>query len=441
MADSTSDSGSVQSLPIDQGSEKRLDNSNRFYALYSINANKFIDLSLQSENVPSSTLEQIDGSLSLNIIATNLAATTETDLRKSVAHKLSKNSPKPGDGVFISVGLQFPKNSATISTSSPVSASCYYCLIETTCNTLEFDLVTVEEKSTDILKSSKVVQFLVCFLSIQDSSFEQFSFEFDSYVQGLIPLLDKEPLVSHSFLQSYPDASNNTHNPALSLPVDPKELSQLSTRINNYFERWSYVVFGYLTRTIQYFGAGIQHLLCSALLNANLQISNATAEQEDDIKRFISCFSISNLVEQLQSSENVKIGNCLDTSDLWLLQPIVITITFTQGQAVAFDKTYSCTFCTQAAEKLLAIDPTNVSKVKDFLETIKLTFVHCLNKLKRFLKQAELDHYALYRAFLYLKKCGCGDLLLRYVKLDGGAETLSVLTNHLLILRTSVFNN
>ena len=32
------------------------------------------------------------------------------------------------------------------------------------------------------------------------------------------------------------------------------------------------------------------------------------------------------------------------------------------------------------------------------------------------------------RAFVFLKKCGSGNLLLRYVKLDASAETLMVLT-------------
>ncbi|XP_013068701.2 protein Njmu-R1-like isoform X3 [Biomphalaria glabrata] len=397
MADSTSDSSSVQSLQVDQSSEKKIDN-NRFYALYSFNAQKFSDLGPSTDNASTSTVEQADGSLSLNIIATNLTATTETDLRKSIAQRLSKNCPKSGDGVFLSVGLQNPKTSTSISISAAasVSASCYFCLIESTFDTLDFDLVSQEGKCSDI-RPHEVQQFLVCFLSFQDSSLEQFRSDFDSYTQGLIPLLDKE-------------------------------LSQLSTRIHNYLEQWPYVVLEYLTRTIQYFGSGIQHLLYSALLNANLQINDATEEQEDDIRRFINCVSISSLVEQLQSSESVKIETCPEFNDLWLLQPIVITITLRQGQSVTFDKTYSCNFCTQASEKLLSFDPTNVSKIKDFLETIKLTFVHCLNKLKRFLKQAELDYYALYRSFSYLKKCGCGDMLLRYVKLDGGPETLSVLS-------------
>ncbi|KAI8797237.1 protein Njmu-R1 isoform X1 [Biomphalaria glabrata] len=423
MADSTSDSSSVQSLQVDQSSEKKIDN-NRFYALYSFNAQKFSDLGPSTDNASTSTVEQADGSLSLNIIATNLTATTETDLRKSIAQRLSKNCPKSGDGVFLSVGLQNPKTSTSISISAAasVSASCYFCLIESTFDTLDFDLVSQEGKCSDI-RPNEVQQFLVCFLSFQDSSLEQFRSDFDSYTQGLIPLLDKEPIVSPSLPQSFPEASCNS-----SFPIDPKELSQLSTRIHNYLEQWPYVVLEYLTRTIQYFGSGIQHLLYSALLNANLQINDATEEQEDDIRRFINCVSISSLVEQLQSSESVKIETCPDTNDLWLLQPIVITITLRQGQSVTFDKTYSCNFCTQASEKLLSFDPTNVSKIKDFLETIKLTFVHCLNKLKRFLKQAELDYYALYRSFSYLKKCGCGDMLLRYVKLDGGPETLSVLS-------------
>ena len=37
-------------------------------------------------------------------------------------------------------------------------------------------------------------------------------------------------------------------------------------------------------------------------------------------------------------------------------------------------------------------------------------------------------HPTFCRAFVFLKKCGSGNLLLRYVKLDASAETLKVLT-------------
>ncbi|CAL1538872.1 unnamed protein product [Lymnaea stagnalis] len=419
MADSTSDSGSVHSLLTEQSSEKKSDNNNnRYYALYSFYPNN--RLSGEDRFIPSDVGDQLDGSLSLNIVATNLTATTETDLRRSLAHKLSKSVLKAGDPIFFSVGLHSTPNSST-------SAACSYCLIEAGSDSFDFDLVASDGKSGDC-KENEQQQFVVCFVSLQDSSLDLFRSEFESYINGLIPLLDKEPLMQLSSPPSKPDASNITSLPAPSILSDQKELSQLSTKIHSYLEQWPVLVVGYLARTLQYFGPGIQQLIHSALLNASLQISGATEVQEDDIKRFISCCSFSTLYERLQSNSESVIG-IIESSCPLITQVYLFCnfLTFIVLQQFIYFLD-SCNLCKTAAEKLLNFDPSNATKIRDFLDSIKLDFVHKLNELKRFLKQAELDHYALYRAFSYLKNCGCGDLLLRYVKLDGGLDALNLLS-------------
>ncbi|XP_059156538.1 protein Njmu-R1-like isoform X2 [Physella acuta] len=385
MADSTSDSGSVHSLQAEnQALEKKSDSSNRFYALYSYYPHRVVVAEEESKAIPNE--DQTDGSLSLNIAATNLNANAETDLRKSLFHKLLKYTS--GDALFFSVGLQLAPGTAA-------SASCFCSLVAAASDSLGFDHVAADD-STDVLSLKDRQQFVVCFISFQDGSLDIFKSEFDSYIQDLVPLLDKE-------------------------------LSQLSTRIHRYLEQWPELVLGYVTRTVQYFGNYLQHFLHAALSNASLHICGATPEEEEDVKRFFGCCSLSKLFEKLQP-DNVSVIDSNDNNDLWQLQPLVITITFQEGRVVSFDKSYSCQFCVNAAEKLMKMDLTNASRVRDFLEQVKLTFVQSLNKLKRFLNQAELDYYALYRSLSFLKKCGCGDLLLRYVKLDGGPEALNVLS-------------
>lgn len=41
-----------------------------------------------------------------------------------------------------------------------------------------------------------------------------------------------------------------------------------------------------------------------------------------------------------------------------------------------------------------------------------------INNLKRFIRQAEMNHYALFKCYLFLKNCGSGDILLKIVKVE-----------------------
>uniref|UniRef100_A0A0B6ZX75 Uncharacterized protein n=1 Tax=Arion vulgaris TaxID=1028688 RepID=A0A0B6ZX75_9EUPU len=414
MADSTSDSGSVQSLQTEQVVEKKTESTTRFYALYS-----FYPQRIQSSDgtLPTEAQDNEDGSLSLNIVATNLTASAETDLRKILAQKLFKNIMQTKEGNFFSIRF------SSMSSETLVPASCYYCQIETASDSLDFDQVLTDDKEGSSSNDSQ--QFVVCFISFLDSTLYLFRPELEQYSQSLIPLLDKELFVSPSSHASSSDTSNSVVLP--DQPVDQKELSQLSTAIHSYLQQWPYNVLEYLTRTLQYTGSSVSHLIYSALLNASLHISGATSLQEEDVKRFYKCCNLSPLLEQLQS-DIVSVTGSSDVSDLWQLQPVVVSVTFLPEQGVTFDKNYVCKFCESAADALTAMEATNVTKIRELLETVKMRFVRNLNTLKRFLKQAEIDHYALYRALSYLRKCGCGDLLLRYVKLDAGPDTLNVLT-------------
>lgn len=40
------------------------------------------------------------------------------------------------------------------------------------------------------------------------------------------------------------------------------------------------------------------------------------------------------------------------------------------------------------------------------------------NNLKRFIRQAEMNHYALFKCYMFLKNCGSGDILLKIVKVE-----------------------
>lgn len=399
MTDSASDTSSIRNVDVESGksedknkSQDMTDTTNekRYYALYSIHQQRNFSNNESEEN-------QEENKQSMSIIATNLIAAAEIDLRKSISAWLAKDSALPGKGRFATMGLSLESEYSS-------SAISYSAVVESPgSDQLQSDS---DPNGSSDEPSENRQQFVVSFISFQDSSLDLFRSEFDQYVKGLVPLLDKE-------------------------------LSQLGTGIQTYLESWPTSVLGYLARTLHFMGAEIEYLIYAALSNASLHISGTTTEMEEDIRRFFHCCSLSSLVEQLQPDNisHKSVTGSSDSADLWQLQAPVVSLTFKTEESgaensnrVVMNPSNSCTFCKNAADKLMSLDSSNVTKVRDFLESIKLAFVHNLNKLKRFLKQAEVDYYDLYRSLCYLKKCGCGELLMQYVKLDGEPETLSVLS-------------
>ncbi|XP_070188473.1 protein Njmu-R1-like [Littorina saxatilis] len=413
-----SDSGSIHSTVSDQSTDKKSSDQKRYYALYTFYPNR--PRSIGDASSLEGTEQSEDGNLSLSIAATNLSASAETDLRKSLAQRLSRTPSSSGHGNFLSIGI-----SSTDEVTS--SAACYYCVLKDSSSSAESDLTS--ETSPNRRK------FVVCFVSFFDSSLDLYPFrcyanafvtfrqDLDTYCDGLLLLLDDESLPQDCH------SSGKVHWQPSEMTTACRQLSQLNTGVKTYLEGWHETVLDYLTRCILRLGSeNVQYLIYSALVDATLQISGASAREEEDIKKFVSCCSLSPLLEQLQTSdqENAGIGS---PGESWQVQPGIIPLTISEDGAVFDTKSIeSCHFCKLASDHLATIDPKNVTKVRDSLESVKLAFIHNLNKLKRFLRQAELDHYALYRSFVFLKKCGSGNLLLRYVKLDASAETLKVLT-------------
>ncbi|KAK3775235.1 hypothetical protein RRG08_044587 [Elysia crispata] len=441
MTDSASDTSSIRNLDVGTGGSEdadnvkgelgtedvtgklneKIDGTKRFYALYSVQPQrKFSSTESEEDQLQENTQ-------SLSIIATNLIAAAEIDLRKSLSSWLTKDKGLPRKGKFASMGLNMESEYSS-------SAICYSSVIETpAADSQDFNSVSAGSPGDS---GANQQQFVVSFISFQDSSLDLFRSEFDQYVQGLVPLLDKELFVTCQAPSLSTESANN--NASSGKPLTFPDLSQLGTGIQTYLEQWPTSVLGYLTRTLQFMGADVEHLIYAALSNASLQISGTTAEMEEDIKRFFRCCSLSSLVEQLQpdNTSHKSITGSSDSAELWQLQAPIISLTFKSEEEMSLDSSTgkvimdplrSCTFCKNAADKLMSLDVSNMTKIRDFLESIKLAFVHNLNKLKRFLKQAEVDYYALYGSLCYLKKCGCGELLMQYVKLDGESETLSVL--------------
>ncbi|RMX44437.1 hypothetical protein pdam_00010054 [Pocillopora damicornis] len=86
-------------------------------------------------------------------------------------------------------------------------------------------------------------------------------------------------------------------------------------------------------------------------------------------------------------------------------------------------------FCREWAKTMLSEAVDNPVFLRQVIENYKLRVNHDLNTLKRLLRQAETDHYAL--SYVFLLKCGNGPILLRNATLEAHAlcsdDTLNII--------------
>lgn len=109
------------------------------------------------------------------------------------------------------------------------------------------------------------------------------------------------------------------------------------------------------------------------------------------------------------ASTTLTISVADDLSSLWHVHP-----------------THTNTLCTRWAHALKqtwheSVDVgsnTQCVRVRRVLEQFKLEMIRLVNTLKRLVRQAEIDHYALYRAHAFLADCGAAHVLVNMISRD-----------------------
>uniref|UniRef100_A0A8D2KW88 Chromosome 17 open reading frame 75 n=1 Tax=Varanus komodoensis TaxID=61221 RepID=A0A8D2KW88_VARKO len=97
-------------------------------------------------------------------------------------------------------------------------------------------------------------------------------------------------------------------------------------------------------------------------------------------------------------------------------KPVVIDFS---GAQPHFHNAGSNRFCEDWMQAFLnGSEGGNPFIFRQILENFKLKAIQDINNLKRFIRQAEMNHYALFKCYLFLKNCGSGDVLLKIVKVE-----------------------
>ncbi|XP_036409118.1 protein Njmu-R1 isoform X1 [Megalops cyprinoides] len=339
------------------GYNQKAQQLNCYYSIYfyqSTRSEAADDKMARSHRRTESTTTEDDFSLSL--VDTSLPPEAEPELRCYISRRLSKGALLGGMGNIATVELSVPEQ----------AVGCYCCLLE-------------QERSPGQAEGEGSGDYVVCFLGGSEKGLNLFRLELDKYVQGL----------------------QNSLSP---------ELQNLETEIRPYLSRWYEESVMHIYRVVQLVQGNISYLLHAALSHTHVEVIGAEERTKADVARFIKAASLQGLVQEDTTTSLCKAISEDSHSDL------VIDCSTTPP---TLTNTVSNRFCDDWNQAFLnAAERCNPFLLRQILENFKLKAIQDMNNLKRFIGQAEMSHYALFRCCLFLQSCGNGDVLLQNARAE-----------------------
>ncbi|XP_043858878.1 protein Njmu-R1 isoform X3 [Dromiciops gliroides] len=272
------------------------------------------------------------------------------------------------DGSPGSLTLETP--SAADFSLPDVRVGCYYCLFQQ-------DKPLLERAAAELLPDPP--EYIVCFLGGSEKGLELFRLELDKYIQGLKTNVDGEE-------------------------------GSLEACTKSYLSNWFEAAICPVQRVVHLFQEKLTFLLHAALSYTPVEVQEADEKTKRDINGFLSVASLQGLIH-----EGTMTSLCMAMTEE-LRKSVVINCSGTQPQ---FSNAGSNRFCEDWMQAFLnAAEGGNPFLFRQILENFKLKAIQDTNNLKRFIRQAEMNHYALFKCYLFLKNCGSGDILLKIVKVE-----------------------
>ncbi|XP_030646221.1 protein Njmu-R1 [Chanos chanos] len=307
-----------------------------------------------SQRRSDSTTSQED--FSLTLLDTSLPSEAEPELRSYISRRLSKGALLGGMGNIATVELSVPEQ----------AVGCYCCLLE-------------QEKSPEQPESDGN-GWVVCFLGGSEKGLNLFRLELDKYVQGLQSSLSPE-------------------------------LPNLESEVRPYLSRWYDESVMHIHRVVQLVQGNIGFLLHAALCHTHVEVIGADERTKNDVSRFIKAASLQGLVQEDTTTASLCKAISEDShSDL---------VIDCANSPPTLSNTVSNHFCDEWIQAFInAAERFNPFLLRQILENFKLKAIQDMNNLKRFIRQAEMSHYALFRCCQFLQSCGNGDVLLQNARAE-----------------------
>ncbi|KAK3612235.1 hypothetical protein CHS0354_039516 [Potamilus streckersoni] len=277
-------------------------------------------------------------------------------------------------------------------------SACYHRVIETDRDSPDGDVPSADKKKD---------KFIVCFLANQDRLLDLFLVDLDRFALGVIKDLQQKKFHAD-------DATKRS------------------------IQQWYTVSVEYVSRCISLLKNNVKFLIHAALLDAKLSCRGCTNEQENDIIRLFQSCNLSGILTQVkpvkQQHDNGSLSGSIDMlvdvgagdnqSDMQNIVMVNIT-----DNGVNFVPAGCTRFCEEWSKTLNKPEfQQNSVKLKQVIEAIKLKFIQTVNILKRLLREAENDFYALYRAYIFLRDSGNSNILLHYANLETSPNVASVVS-------------
>lgn len=220
--------------------------------------------------------------------------------------------------------------------------------------------------------------YVICFLGGSEKGLELFRLELDKYIQGLKDKLNCEESVME------------THK--------------------SYLSSWFEDVVCPIQRVVLLFQEKLTFLLHAALSYTPVEVKESDEKTKRDINRFLSVASLQGLIH-----EGTMTSLCMAMTGEQH-KSVVIDCSTPQPK---FYNAGSNRFCEDWMHAFLnSAEGGNPFLFRQVLENFKLKAIQDTNNLKRFIRQAEMNHYALFKCYMFLKNCGSGDILLKIVKVE-----------------------
>lgn len=339
------------------GYSQKIQQINSYYAIYyyqSTRSEASGESEAWSQRRSDSTTSQDD--FSLTLLDSSLAPEAEPELRSYISRRLSKGALLGGMGNIATVELSIPEQ----------AVGCYCCLLE-------------QEKSPQQPEADGN-GWVVCLLGDSEKGLNLFRIELDKYVQGLQGSLTLEML-------------------------------NLETHIRPYLNCWYDESVMHIHRVVLLLQANVGYLLHAALSHKLVEVTGADERTKADVARFIKAASLQGLVQEDTTTASLCKAMSEDSNTNLIIN--------CSTSPPTLNNTVSNRFCDEWIQAFLnAAERFNPFLLRQILENFKLKAIQDMNNLKRFIRQAEMSHYALFRCCLFLQNCGNGDVLLQNARAE-----------------------
>lgn len=292
---------------------------------------------------------------SLSLLATDLGAVAETDLRCFLIKKVARD-------------LQDTRGNV-----DPMEMT----LGEKTTGTVMcFHQAFVKEPSSPDKKEQQA--YVLCFIAPDDGTLDLYCTDLERFGTSLLPLLTNSEIEFKSTLTSS-------------------------------LEEWHYLCVLYMTRCVKALSQNVAALLQAALSEATVSVTTGNSRDKTDIERFVKACNLHSL--EGQGQENGE-------TDAECESPPVVEI-FSEDDGLKVRNAEASPFCQRWAARLVKSEDDGPLVLRRIVEGFKIRTIQDLNLVKRLVKEAENDHYALFNAYQFLKKCGYWRALLQRATSEG----------------------